>query len=436
MRFSYLTLLTLGLTPLVGMTVSLGWGLVLGLSWLVLSLAHALPQYLLKRGELTVDGKFLAAAGINLILVFALDLAWGVVLGQVYQNQALYIRILAFHPFFVILPYVELPLAEPVRALPAQRFEVELMESLGRGAFLFGLALIMGLLREGLGLGQITVWPDQEPVVARDIAPYLPRLLAGPAGGFLLAAAAAWLYSRWAEGAHLRLPRPARQAFAPPASPPSAPPTAPVEPPRSDHPEPPVHGADLPWGEQEDELIRELTRGGVFHKRRILVLGCGTGEEVWALAMKILAWNKDRGGPNVRIRGVDTFPTRIEAAKEGIYRESQFASLDEELKRRYLSRYKHEEAKLVKVNPEPRRYVEFLAADLLSPHVFFQKPADLVILHADLEFLPEAKRHQLFATIYEHLDPVGALILHHEVDRSAWSPSWKRTGNRVLRKSR
>ena len=450
MKFPLFAILYMSLTPLVGMTQSFAAGLLLGLSWIALFLVQAPTTFWLLQANLQMRSKIIIATMINIILVFLLDLTFVKILGNDYLPLQLYVRLLALNPLFSLYSLKE---------DSSQSFGETFVLLMKTAFLLFLAALLSGLLREVLGQAQITPWLGVPAMTWNELHPWMPRFLSGPVGGFLFLSLVGWIFSKnwetiWAV-------RPSRstikkqpetqfqKAVLPPSSPqPPLPPHQPVpveeEPqipptpletssPPEDLPPP---SSDLPWGESEEAILSALVRQRIFDKKRILVIGCGTGESVYELAIKLLVLNRERSQANFRIRGIDTFQTRIEAAKDGIYRESQFSELTQELKSRYLLRYKHEEAKLVKVSQEPRQYVEFMNADFLSPQIYFQKPADLIIINTELDFLPLPKIITLFAQIRSNLRNEGAVILKKDVNREAWSLGWKRTGAKVLRKQR
>lgn len=451
MRLPFMIILYLSLTPLIGMTDSFAGGLLLGLSWLVLITLQSPLVFGLGKANLPTKYKIASAAFVNIIFVFLLDLLFYSIIGQPYLPYQLYFRLLAFNPLLIY--------ASSVLEEPPSEFAEGLVLALKIAGFLFAASLTAGLVREFMGLARLTPWIGLTPLYWKEVGPWMPRFLVGPAGGFLCLSLIGFLLGKLLNQRASSPKRTVVQPVAPPPQPVQESATITEkheelsssntdffqkeEPPATPQPETEAVmtvqdglGYDLPWGESEYQLLENLSRQRPFDKKRILIIGSGTGEVAYEMAIQLLTLYRDKGHPNFRIRGVDTFQTRIETAKEGIYRESQFPNLNDDQKSRYLLRYKHEEARLVKVAQEPRLYVEFLNSDFLSPSIFFQKPADLIVVNFELDFLPPAKLSQLFSQLKSNLHHDGAVILHHEAPREAWSSGWKKTGNQVLRRQR
>ncbi len=447
-----MTILYFSLTPFLGMTDSLAGGMLLGLSWLVLIILEFPILWGLGQAKISSRYKIAVAALVNILLVFVLDLIFYLVIGPSYLAYQLYVRLLAFNPLLIYFAFRE--------DSPAD-FSEGLVFFLRITGFLLAASVLAGMFREFLGAASFTPWLGLEPLVWNEVRPWMPQFMVGPVGGFLTLSLFGYILGRFLDKPSLR----ARRVSSRPAPsldatnqtpepflviqeeiPETIPELIPAAPQPSEQAAeietttgPEVeegHVADLAWGESETELLESLRHHRPFDKKRILVIGCGTGEIVYEMAIRLLSLHRDKGHANFRIRGIDTFQTRIETAREGVYRESQFPNLTDEQKSRYLLRHKHEEARLVKVSQEPRLYVEFLNTDFLSPSIFFQKPADLIVVNFELDFLPLPKLVQLFVQLRSNLHHEGALLLRHEAPREAWSHGWKKTGNQVLRKLR
>lgn len=188
------------------------------------------------------------------------------------------------------------------------------------------------------------------------------------------------------------------------------------------------------WGETLDEVLAALGRNKDFERKRILVLGCGTGEEAYFYAMKLLEARKANSRLTFKVRGIDAFPARIATALEGIYPEVQVDFIPLDLKKDWMLKSREEEKRLARMNNEIRTWLEFEVADYLSEEIYFTKPADLITLNQPVDYLSEEKCAQLLRQIRTHLTRDGALWLKHPLPREAFPDGLKRTGEKIWRR--
>lgn len=146
-------------------------------------------------------------------------------------------------------------------------------------------------------------------------------------------------------------------------------------------------------------------------KKRILVIGCGTGEEVYRLAMYCQEIRTHRADFTYRIRGVDNFSSRIETALEGIYKESQIENIPLEWKKKYVLKSVHSDNPQVRMVNDIRLNIEFEVAEYTDNDIYFNKPCDLILVNQNIDYFDDPKKQSLFRNIRSNLRPKGYLFL-------------------------
>ncbi|PWT98223.1 MAG: hypothetical protein C5B51_29775 [Terriglobia bacterium] len=91
--------------------------------------------------------------------------------------------------------------------------------------------------------------------------------------------------------------------------------------------------------ELEQKVLPQLVAEGQEHAIRVWVIGCSTGEKVYALAI-LLAELRDSGAslPINRVFGTDLSPDAIEEARRAIYPESSIAGLSAERRQKFFEK--------------------------------------------------------------------------------------------------
>lgn len=465
----------LGLTPLLGVSHSLIHSVLLSGVLFVLLMIQG-PLLSLTGYRLSDQARLPALFSLNLLLVTLLDLSFSLVLPVLYPGFGIYLKLMAFNPLILKI------LADQARGW-------DLKDSLAYGVrtalgFLAAGSLL-AVLREILGAGRLTYGLGGETLVLPWLKDHSFRFLfAGGAGVMILAGflkafqnwgyRQGWLWLRQEEpkagktapredtlpGEGIKSVSPPLTAKKkdPPAAPlpvPSAAPEVPSEvkkpveetpfqlPEVAETPQEPVPAepstesspepSPPEWGEDPLKVLEQLGSGRDFEKRRILFLGCGSGEEVYKAAMVLADAKRSNPRFSFRIRGVDSFSARIDLAKEGVYRDVQMEDVTLEKKQRYLLQNREEGKRLLRIGPDLRQYTEFLVSDYLGPGYFFQKPCDLVMVQQDMDFLNLEERKIFLGQIQAHLNPHGVLILPESWPRETVPGQFRRTGARVYR---
>ncbi len=434
-----------GVTLLLGASTQAAAANILGLSLLVIMvLVTALLTAL--RGKLPRSAEFPLALTVSTLLATGLDFVLSMVNPSLRASLGIYLSLMAVSPL-ILEPWA-------TKSEPPSVTKV-----LVTGLQFWVVLVLLAVVRELLGSGHLSLWPFAPEITLAGFSTYAPALLMTASGAFFLTAAGIVLGRLWQrQRAVPARPRPAppipkaaptpKPIPVPPPKPQPIPePIAVVEPEPISEPEPALQAPEseeIPpsevispsnldtWGENLDSVIREAITEPA-EKRRFLVLGCGTGELAWQVAMLALS-AQPKQKTDFRVRATDPFAVRLETAREGVYHEHQLADLAEPLKQAYLLRSREENHHLVRISEAVRNYVEFDQADFETGRLFFYKTADVIILNQSLEGLSLERQRQILENIVDDLVPKGALVLRTELDRSALPETLRRTGDHVFRR--
>ena len=418
---SFLRFFILALTPLLGVTGSLGPALLFGLVATLL-LAGVTTVIFLTKDKLPEPGRVWLSLGLGVVLVTLVDLVTSLWLPGVRSAWGLYLNLLAFSPLIVVLPLEKTHSAE---------LGTELSATLKTGLGLTGLLIGTALVREALGQGTLTLVPGSLGWDLPGLKQFPLTILSTGAGGFFLAAAGVVVFRLasplWREETE------AAPAPASPELPPAPAPTVAASPSETKSTPPAAPEPPGEWGETLTGAVAELASGGSNEARRILVIGSGNGELVYYLAMLCLDQAKGSGF-SFRVRGVDHFATRVETAIRGVYRDHQIELIEPALREAWMVRGEDEDRFLWKVSEEPRKHVQFEVADFQQGQVFFPQPSHLTVLNQGIEYVIDEKKAHLFKTVCDHLQPGGALVVTGAFKRELLPEGMKRTGTTVFRK--
>jgi chemotaxis methyl-accepting protein methylase len=418
----------LALTPLLAVTGSFGPAVIFALLTIVL-LAGAAWISVLTRGS-SGTGTLWGCLGWSVAVVTLADFITTSWMPGLRTAWGPYLIVLAFSPLVVVFP------AEGPRDAEAGR-------TIGGALRIGGLFLLLmagtAFVRELMGHASLTLMPDKAVWTVPGIQDSPLAILATGAGGLFLAAAGVVGYRAFRsreDAGPLEFWGPeAVRAPAPP--PPPAPNPILTEPPV---PQRTVRPAETPklesqdkWGETLASAVADLPSSR--DKRRLLVIGSGNGELVYYLAM--LGLEQDKSGKDFafRVRGVDHFATRVEAAQKGVYREHQIEMIPTPLRDAWMTRGQGEERSLWRVSPEPRLHVQFEVADFQTGTLFFPQPSHLIVLNQGIEYVSDDKKAKLLATVCDQLVKGGALIAATSFKRQLLPEGMKRTGTDVFRKT-
>lgn len=428
---TFLRFFILALTPLLGVTASLGPSLLFGLTaTLVLAASAAFVN--LTRNQLRDQGLVWSVLAVAGVLVTLVDLATTLWLPGVRAVWGVYLHLLAFLPLLVLS-------LEP----KASDLATDLAETLKLGLVFTLVLFATALVREGLGQGTLTLIPGAVWTVP-GLSSWPLTILTTGAGGFFLAALAVVAYRklrpRWDQLADQA------QAWKAPVEAPPAPVAGPASSPKPE-PRPTPEPSPAPpapeteplaplenWGETIESVVTSLADRP--EHRRLLVIGSGNGELAYYLAMLCLGLDQGSSrGFSFEVRGVDHFSTRVETALRAVYRDHQIEFVPLAVREQWMTRGQGEERYLWKVGPQPRLHVQFEVADFQKGQVFFAEPAHLIVLNQGIEYVTDEKKALLLGQVCDHLKVGGALVVTGPLKRELLPEGMKRTGTSVFRKA-
>ncbi len=418
----------LALTPLLAVTGSFGPAVLFAILTLVLLTGSAWIALLSRSSG--GSGNLWACLSWSVVVVTLVDFVTTSWLPGLRAAWGPYLIVLAFSPLVIVFP------GEGPR-------DAEAGSVIGGALRIGGLFLLLmagtAFVRELLGHATLTLMPGQASWSVPGIKDSPLAILATGAGGLFLAAAAIVGYRAFRSGEGTGplefWDSEAVRAPAPPPRP--APNPILTEPPV---PQRTTRAAETPklesqdkWGETLASAVADLPSSR--DRRRLLVIGSGNGELVYYLAMLGLEQAKSGKDFTFRVRGVDHFATRVEAAHKGVYREHQIEMIPTPLRDAWMTRGQGEERSQWRVGTEPRLHVQFEVADFQSGTMFFPQPAHLIVLNQGIEYVSDDKKSKLLAVVCDQLVKGGALVAATSFKRQLLPEGMKRTGTDVFRKT-
>jgi len=167
-----------------------------------------------------------------------------------------------------------------------------------------------------------------------------------------------------------------------------------------------------------EKLIPELLARNPLRKLQIMCAGCSTGEEAYSMAMLLQERFGKEAGRLFSITGVDIDSSVLAAASDGVYCKHSFRALDADLLQRYFEAENDYE---YRINPEIKKQVKFLKANLLHP---FNNGdiglMDLILYRNVSIYFAEAVQKRIFTNLADQLHDGGILMvgatetLHHD----------------------
>jgi hypothetical protein len=417
----------LALTPLLAVTGSFGPAVLFALLTMVLLAGSAWIAVLGRSGGSGALWGCLSWSVVVVTLVDFLTTTWAPGLRAAWGP---YLIVLAFSPLVVVFP------GEGPR-------DAEAGSTIGGALRIGGLFLLLmggtAFVRELLGHATLTLLPGKVFWAVPGIEQSPLAILATGAGGLFLAAAGIVGYRAFRSGEAagplefwnpeaVRSTEPPRPAPNPILTEPPVPQRTAARPAET----PKLESQDK-WGETLASAVADLPSSR--DKRRLLVIGSGNGELVYYLAMLGLEQAKSGKDFTFRVRGVDHFATRIDAAQKGVYREHQIEMIPTPLRDAWMTRGLGEERSQWKVGSEPRLHVQFEVADFQSGTMFFPQPCHLIVLNQGIEYVSDDKKSKLLATVCDQLVKGGALVAATAFKRQLLPEGMKRTGTDVFRKT-
>ncbi len=407
---SFLRFFVLALTPLLGVTVSFGPALLYGLVATLLLIGVTALVFLVKP-KLKEPWFWWTVAATSVLLITLIDLITTLWLPTVREVWGIYLNLLAFSPLVLVLP---------LERGSNPNLGPEMSVAFRTGSVLTLLWAGTALLRETIGLGTFSLIPGTLSWTLPGLSDYRLTILATGGGGFFLAAAGVVAY----RALRPRLVKWSVVSDFMREGEPAAPAKTEAEVSQVE--------STAEWGETLSSVVSDLPSSAPSLKRRLLVIGTGSGELSYYLTMLCLEQAKSNRGFPFRVKGVDHFAARVEAAVQGVYRDNQIEFIPLELKQAWM--VPAEEKHQWKVGKEARLHVQFEVADFKHGPLFFPQPCHLIVLNQGIEYVTDDKKVQLLKLVCDNLLPQGVLVVEGPFKRELLPEGMKRTGTTVFRK--
>ncbi len=159
-------------------------------------------------------------------------------------------------------------------------------------------------------------------------------------------------------------------------------------------------------GEIAPERLLALGEGGVLE---VWCVGCGTGEEVWSVAMRLAESGLVAGG-RVRVRGTDLSPGAVRHARDGVYGPHALRGVSEDLRTRYFQALSNGRYRV----RESLRGAVFFECRALADEPPGAGKHDVILCHDFLGQLPEESRPAAIEKLAACLKPGGYLLIGRE----------------------
>lgn len=146
-------------------------------------------------------------------------------------------------------------------------------------------------------------------------------------------------------------------------------------------------------------------------KVKFLSAGCSTGEEVYTLVITLLEELSSKSYFNFEVSGFDVSTDSVESAKNGIYPLSKIDNISMDIKKKYFLKNRDPKKKLVKVDPELKKYVKFFTLNLLDDYEI--ENFDVILCRNTLIYFDRKIQEIVLNKLCKKLNPDGYLIIGH-----------------------
>lgn len=152
---------------------------------------------------------------------------------------------------------------------------------------------------------------------------------------------------------------------------------------------------------------------GVDRPVNIWSAGCSTGEEPYTIAMVMNEFGKQFEKYYFSVLATDISTRVLKTAKMSVYHEKQIEGISQDLQKEYLMFSRNREKKLVKIDPNLRKHVQFGRLNLIdNEHWSFGKQ-DIIFCRNVLIYFNKEQRLQLVRKLCDQLNPNGYLFTGH-----------------------
>ena len=155
------------------------------------------------------------------------------------------------------------------------------------------------------------------------------------------------------------------------------------------------------------EVVSQARRGERPRKLRIWSAACSTGEEPYSIAI-CLAENQLRLRDwKLEVVATDLSEEALQSARQGIYKERAFQSLDDKRRRRHFTKLKDEPRWQIK--PNLRELVSFQGHNLMKP--LTERPFDCIFIRNVLIYFDRQSKQRVVKNLVAAMAEGGYLVV-------------------------
>jgi chemotaxis protein methyltransferase CheR len=159
------------------------------------------------------------------------------------------------------------------------------------------------------------------------------------------------------------------------------------------------------------ELLPELRKQKQGETIKIWSAGCATGEEPYTIAMLCLEKGYHTGNARVEIYANDISQEAIQKAKQGIYKQSSFRSIDAAYTQRFFSSLSDG---TMQIRDEVKELLNFFCINLVEKNrLTFLPLFDVIFCRNVIIYFNDESKRQVIESFQKKLQPQGFLFLGH-----------------------
>jgi chemotaxis protein methyltransferase CheR len=162
---------------------------------------------------------------------------------------------------------------------------------------------------------------------------------------------------------------------------------------------------------------------------------CSSGEEPYTLAMVLSEFGLANPGFSFQILATDISTKMLEAARHGIYTESQVEPVPSWMQAKYLMAGKGERAAQRRIVPALRKTVSFHRLNLMRDHYGVKHTFDVIFCRNVLIYFDRPTQEAVVNKLCKHLRPGGYLFIGHSESVSGLHVPLTPAGAACLRKT-
>lgn len=157
----------------------------------------------------------------------------------------------------------------------------------------------------------------------------------------------------------------------------------------------------------------EIHGEGINNTLAVWSAGCATGEEAYTLGMILQDIKRRMPGFCFSITASDISGDVLEKAKTAVYSEDKAAPIPMEFKKRYILRSKDRQKNLIRIAPEIRTLVKFMAVNLMEKNSHLNGTFDIIFCRNVIIYFDRETQKKVLTNLYNALKNTGYLFLGH-----------------------